>query len=93
MKIKIINRSKHEMPGYSTISAAGMDIKESIDADYRGEGCIILINLSDENFVIKNGDRICQMIISKHKQAEWINVNNLIETERGSDRFGHTGKK
>jgi dUTP pyrophosphatase len=144
MKIKIVNRSKHKLPEYSTDASAGMDLRANIDkeivlkpmqremvptglfieipvgyeaqirprsglaiskgitvlnspgtidADYRGEVCIILINLSDENFVIKDGERICQMIISKHEKAEWINTEKLVETDRGSGGFGHTGKK
>lgn len=64
----------------------------TIDADYRGEVCIILINLSKENFIIKDGERICQMIISRHEKAEWIEVENLDETARGDGGFGHTGK-
>jgi dUTP diphosphatase len=64
----------------------------TIDADYRGEVCIILINLSDKDFIIKDGERICQMIIAKHERAEWIKVEELKETERGSGGFGHTGK-
>ena len=65
----------------------------TIDADYRGEICVILINLSSEIFVINDGERICQMVISKHEKAEWINVESLLETERGEGGFGHTGKK
>jgi dUTP pyrophosphatase len=65
----------------------------TIDADYRGEVGIILINMSDQNFVIKDGDRICQMIIARHEKAEWTEVENLAESERGSGGFGHTGKK
>jgi len=64
----------------------------TIDADYRGEVCIILINLSDENFAIKDRERVCQMVIAKHEKVEWINTEQLIETERGSGGFGHTGK-
>jgi dUTP pyrophosphatase len=64
----------------------------TIDADYRGEVCIILINLSDEKFVIKDGERICQMIIAEHKRAEWIVVDELMKNDRGSGGFGHTGK-
>jgi len=144
MKIKVINKSKHELPAYSTDSSAGMDIRASIDneiilkpleraivktglyleipvgyeaqirprsglainkgitilnspgtidADYRGEVCIILINLSKENFVIKDGERICQMVIAKHEKAEWFSVDNLFETDRGSGGLGHTGKE
>jgi len=65
----------------------------TIDADYRGEVCVILVNLSDENFVIKDGERICQMVIARHEIIEWESVKNLIKTERGSGGFGHTGKK
>ncbi|MCX6325587.1 MAG: dUTP diphosphatase [Bacteroidia bacterium] len=144
MKIKVINKSRHELPAYSTEAAAGMDIRASlkadiilkpmdrfmvptglfleipvgfeaqirprsglaikkgisivnspgtIDADYRGEVCIILINLSIENFVLKDGDRICQMVIAKHEKAEWVSVESLLETNRGAGGFGHTGKK
>jgi dUTP pyrophosphatase len=50
------------------------------------------MNLSNENFVIKNGERICQMIIAKHEKAEWQNVETLLDSERGSGGFGHTGK-
>jgi dUTP pyrophosphatase len=144
MKIKIVNKSRHNVPEYSTLASSGMDVRANldhdvilqagkraliptglfieipvgyeaqirsrsglaikkgisvlnspgtIDSDYRGEVCIILINLSDEDFVIKDGDRICQMIISKHERAEWINVEVLDETGRGAGGFGHTGKK
>lgn len=64
----------------------------TIDADYRGEVKIILINLSDKDFVIEDGDRICQMIINKYERFEWNLVDKLSETERGSGGFGHTGK-
>jgi dUTP pyrophosphatase len=144
MKIRVINRSKHELPDYSTDSSAGMDIRSdidkemvlkpmeralvktglyieipvgyeakirprsglaiyngitilngpgTIDADYRGEVCIVLINLSREDFVLKDGERICQMVIAKHEKAEWVSVESLLETNRGSGGFGHTGKK
>jgi dUTP pyrophosphatase len=144
MKIRIINRSKHTLPEYSTISAAGMDLRANleeevilrplerrlintglyveipigfeaqirprsglainkgitvlnspgtIDSDYRGEVCVILINLSNEDFIIRDGDRICQMIIAKHELAEWINVEILADTDRGVGGFGHTGRK
>ncbi|HPF03995.1 MAG TPA: dUTP diphosphatase [Bacteroidales bacterium] len=143
MNIRIVNRSKHKLPEYSTPLSAGMDLRAdidepltlapgaralvktglfielpegyeaqirprsglaiksgvtvlnspgTIDADYRGEVCIILINLSSENFVINDGDRICQMIIARHERAEWISVDALEETERGAGGFGHTGK-
>ena len=144
MKIKIVNRSKHSVPDYSTEFSAGMDIRANIDndiilepmkrvlvrtglflevpegyeaqirprsglaigkgitvinspgtidADYRGEVCILLINLSDEKFIIKDGERICQMIIARHERVEWISTDNLLETNRGTGGFGHTGKK
>ena len=144
MNIKIVNKSRHKLPEYSTAASAGMDIRAdlkndvilvagkrvliptglfleipvgyeaqirprsglainkgisilnspgTIDSDYRGEVCIIMINLSDEDFVIKDCDRICQMVISRHERVEWVNVDVLEETERGSGGFGHTGKK
>ena len=63
----------------------------TIDADYRGEICIILINLSDEPFVINDGERIAQMVVARYEQAEWMEVEELTETERGAGGFGHTG--
>ncbi len=63
----------------------------TIDADYRGEVKVILINLSLEDYVIKDGDRIAQLIISAHDKAEWLQVEELKETERGIGGFGHTG--
>lgn len=65
----------------------------TIDADYRGEICIILINLSDQPFTINDGERIAQMIIARHEQAEWQLTDTLDETERGAGGFGHSGKK
>ena len=65
----------------------------TIDSDYRGEVCIILINLSKENFVIKDGERICQMIIARHEKAEWVSVAALLQSDRGTGGFGHTGRK
>jgi len=143
MKIRIINKSRHGLPQYSTEYSAGMDLRANIDedivlkplkrelvktglyleipagyeaqirprsglainkgitvlnspgtidADYRGEVCVILINLSNEDFVIRDGERICQMVISKHERAEWISVDELLKTDRGEGGFGHTGK-
>lgn len=65
----------------------------TIDADYRGEVCVILVNLSDEDFVINDGERICQMVIAAHAKAQWCEVAELGETGRGAGGFGHTGKK
>lgn len=65
----------------------------TIDADYRGEIKVILINLSNEDFVVKDGDRIAQMIIAAHEQAEWVRVEELASTERGAGGFGSTGHK
>lgn len=65
----------------------------TIDADYRGEVGVILVNLSNEQFVIENGERIAQLVIAKHEQAEWELVEELAETERGAGGFGSTGKK
>lgn len=63
----------------------------TIDADYRGEICIILINLSDEPFVIEDGERIAQIVVARHEQAAWEEVKVLDETRRGTGGFGHTG--
>lgn len=64
----------------------------TIDADYRGEIGIILINHSKDSFFIEDGDRIAQMVIAKHEVAEWETVEELDETDRGIEGFGHTGK-
>jgi dUTP pyrophosphatase len=74
--------------GISVLNSPG-----TIDADYRGEIKVILINLSLEEYTINDGERICQMVISRHEQAEWVEVQRLIETERGSGGFGSTGMK
>ncbi len=65
----------------------------TIDADYRGEIGVILINLGEEPFVIENGERICQMVIAQHAVATLVEVSELTDTERGAGGFGHTGKK
>jgi dUTP pyrophosphatase len=144
LKVEIINRSKHELPKYSTELSAGMDIRANIDsqiclkplerhliptglyislpkgfeaqirprsglainkgitclnspgtidADYRGEIMVILVNLSKGDFIINDGDRIAQMVISKHETIEWIQVDSLDETERADGGLGHTGVK
>ncbi len=64
----------------------------TIDADYRGEICVILVNLSAEDFEVNDGERICQMVIAAHAKAEWTEVDELDETKRGAGGFGHTGK-
>ncbi|MCK5823290.1 MAG: dUTP diphosphatase [Bacteroidales bacterium] len=64
----------------------------TIDADYRGEIGIILVNLSNQDFEINNGDRICQMIIARYQQVDLVQVQVINETERGAGGFGHTGK-
>ena len=65
----------------------------TIDADYRGEIGVVLINLSQEDFVIEDGERIAQMVIARHEQAELVVVEELDETERGAGGYGHTGVK
>ena len=143
MQVKIVNKSKHPLPGYATALSAGMDLRANIDepvtmrplqrsliptgihiqlpggyeaqirprsglavkhgisivnspgtidADYRGEIRVILVNLSDEDFIINDGERICQMVIARHARVEWLQVDDLDETERGAGGFGHTGK-
>ncbi len=144
MLVRIVNKSKHDIPKYETDASAGMDLRANldqevllspmqraliptglfielpvgfeaqvrprsglafkygitvlntpgtIDADYRGEIKVILINLSDQDFVIKDGERIAQMIISAHVQAQLEEVDVLNETVRGAGGFGHTGHK
>lgn len=65
----------------------------TIDADYRGEIKVLLVNLSNENFTVENGERIAQMIIAAHEKVEWQQVESLEETVRGAGGFGHTGVK
>ena len=142
MKVKIINRSHHNLPEYATAQSAGVDLRANleqsvimkpmerrliptglfislpvgfeaqvrprsglaikkgitvlntpgtIDADYRGEIGVILINLSQEDFTVNDGERIAQMVIARHEQAQWEQVETLDETERGSGGFGHSG--
>lgn len=74
--------------GISVLNAPG-----TVDADYRGEVKVILVNLSNEPFVINDGERIAQMVIAKHEQAEWVEVEELQDSERGAGGFGSTGKK
>lgn len=144
MNIKIINRSKHDLPAYGTADASGLDLRANldasvtlkpwqrtligtglhialpkgyeaqvrprsglafkhgitllnspgtIDADYRGEIMAMLINLTQEPFVIADGDRIAQLVIAAHAQAVWIPVKVLDDTPRGEKGFGSTGVK
>ena len=65
----------------------------TIDADYRGEVCVILINLSAEPFEIQDGERIAQKVVARYEQAQWTEVESLDETERGEGGFGHSGEK
>lgn len=144
MFVRIVNTSKHQLPSYETLHAAGLDLRASldapvtllpmerkliptglfielpegheaqirprsglaakkgitvlnspgtVDADYRGEVKVILINLSSEPFVIEDGERIAQMIVAKHERVQWSEVSELQDTERGAGGFGSTGKK
>jgi len=74
--------------GVSIVNSPG-----TIDADYRGEIKILLINLSNDDFTVGDGDRIAQMVIAKHENAQWIEVSELSVTERGAGGYGHTGVK
>ena len=74
--------------GITVLNAPG-----TIDADYRGEVGVILVNLSSEDFVVERGERVAQMVIAKHERAEWDQVEALSETERGAGGFGSTGTK
>ena len=142
MKVKVINRSAHKLPGYESAHAAGLDLMANlesavileplkraliptglsielppgheaqirprsglaykhgvtvlntpgtIDADYRGEVKVLLVNLSDQPFTINNGERIAQMVVARHEKVEWEESGELNETERGAGGFGHTG--
>ena len=74
--------------GSSVLNSPG-----TIDADYRGEICVRLVNLSEEPFIVNDGERIAQMVIARHEQAEWEQVDELAQTERGAGGFGHCGVK
>lgn len=76
-------------PKYGICLANGIG---TIDSDYRGEIKIALINLGDEDFIVKNGDRIAQMVIARYERAEWEVSDSLSFTERGEGGFGHTGR-
>jgi dUTP pyrophosphatase len=74
--------------GITVLNAPG-----TIDADYRGEIGVILVNLSSQDFIVENGERIAQLVIAKHERAEWTLVEELSETKRGEGGFGSTGSK
>ena len=74
--------------GITVLNAPG-----TIDADYRGEVCVILVNLSSEDFVIERGERIAQLVLAKHEVIEWEEVSELGDSERGAGGFGSTGVK
>ncbi len=74
--------------GITVLNAPG-----TVDADYRGEIGVILVNLSNEDFTIENGERVAQLVIAKHERAEWVEVETLSETSRGTGGFGSTGTK
>ena len=144
MKVRIVNKSKHGLPLYESIAAAGMDVRANIeeaielqpndralvktglfieipigyecqvrprsglalkkgisvlnspgtiDADYRGEIGVILINHSNETFIVEDGERIAQLVFAPVEQAVWEEVEELSETIRGADGFGSTGVK
>jgi dUTP pyrophosphatase len=143
MIIRVINKSKNNLPAYETAHAAGMDLRAdvettvvlkpmerkliptglyielpegfeaqirprsglafkhgigivnspgTIDADYRGEIKVLLINFSSDDFEINTGDRIAQMVVAKHERVSWEQVEVLNETQRGEGGYGHTGK-
>lgn len=74
--------------GITVLNAPG-----TIDADYRGEIGVILVNLSHEDFIVQNGERIAQLVIARHERTEWVEVDELTETSRGEGGFGSTGIK
>ena len=73
--------------GIGVLNAPG-----TIDADYRGEICVILVNLSPDDFVVEDGERIAHLVVARHEQVTWNEVDTLDDTERGAGGFGHTGK-
>ncbi len=143
LQVKVINKSKHDLPDYASALAAGLDLKANIseviilkplqrqlistglfielptgfeaqirprsglaykngitvlnspgtiDADYRGEVKVLLVNLSNDDFTVNDGERIAQLVVAKHEQITWEQVENLEESNRGVGGFGSTGK-
>ena len=143
MKVKVVNKSRHQLPQYETPLSAGMDVRANldepvvlkplaraliptglfvelpagyemqvrprsglaakygltvlnapgtVDADYRGEVKVILANLSNEEFVVNDGERIAQLVVARHEQVEWEAAEVLSDTTRGAGGFGSTGK-
>ncbi|MBO7300745.1 MAG: dUTP diphosphatase [Tidjanibacter sp.] len=143
MKVKVVNKSRHQLPQYETPLSAGMDVRANldepvvlkplaraliptglfvelpagyemqvrprsglaakygltvlnapgtVDADYRGEVKVILANLSNEEFVVNDGERIAQLVVARHEQVEWEAAEVLSDTSRGAGGFGSTGK-
>jgi dUTP pyrophosphatase len=83
-------------PGSRLAFNKGITVQNSpgtIDSGYRGEVCIIMVNLSEDNYVIRDGERICRMGTAKHGHAEWVTVESLLDTSSGDRGFGHIGKK
>ena len=145
ISVRIVNKSHHPLPAYSTQDSAGMDVRAylpngpvvlkpmerrliptglhielpqgyecqirprsglalkhgltivnspgTIDADYRGEIGVILMNLSQDEFVVNDGERICQMVVKEYTRVEWVQTESLSSSERGEGGFGHTGVK
>lgn len=144
MKVKVINRSSNQLPGYATEFSAGLDVRAAnnepivlqplgramvptglyleipagyevqvrprsglaakkgitvlnapgtVDADYRGEVCVILVNLSDQPFTVEKGERVAQLVLARHERVEWEPVDELADSARGAGGFGSTGTK
>lgn len=87
MRLKSARSGLAYKHGISIVNSPG-----TIDADYRGEIKVLLVNLSDTDFTVNNGDRIAQMVIAKHETIGWEEVESLSDTARGAGGYGHTGK-
>jgi len=102
IQLPVINESPFDLPSYATVSSAGLAAKHgitvlntpgTIDADYRGEIGVILVNLSNEVVEISPGERIAQLVVAQYTQVDWQPVEALDSTARGAGGFGSTGKK